>query len=122
LREATAHARQHTTHFTIANYSHFTISRSVSAFVSPIPWPKFIATDPGGVMSDTIRTILALTLFLVAFPALYIFFKAADPHLKAIVGAAVFLFSCFLLLWEDLVRFDKSSGSHQLKLGKGGRK
>jgi hypothetical protein len=54
-------------------------------------------------MSDTIRMILTLTLFLIAFPALYIVFKAADPHLKAIVGAAVFLFPCFLLLWEDLV-------------------
>jgi hypothetical protein len=54
-------------------------------------------------MSDTIRVSLTLTLFLIAFPALYVFFKAADPHLKAIVGAAVFLFPCFLLLWEDLV-------------------
>jgi hypothetical protein len=44
---------------------------------------------------------------------LYSFFKAADPRLKAIVGAAVFLFPCFLLLWEDLVRFEKSAGSHQ---------
>jgi hypothetical protein len=58
----------------------------------------------GAVMSDTIRMILTLILFLIAFPALYIFLKAADPHLKAIVGAAVFLFPCFLLLWEDLVR------------------
>jgi hypothetical protein len=40
-------------------------------------------------MSDTIRVSLTLTLFLIAFPALYVFFKAADPHLKAIVGAAV---------------------------------
>jgi hypothetical protein len=54
-------------------------------------------------MGDTIRMILTLTLFLIAFPALYIFFKAADPHLKAVVGAAVFLFPCFLLLWDDLV-------------------
>ncbi len=66
-------------------------------------------------MSDTIRTILTLTLFLIAFPALYIFFKAADPRLKAIVGAAVFLIPCFLLLWEDLVRFEKSIGSHRLE-------
>jgi hypothetical protein len=54
-------------------------------------------------MSDTIRTILTVTLFPIAFPALYIFFKSADPHLKAIVGGAVFLFPCLLLLWEDLV-------------------
>jgi hypothetical protein len=67
----------------------------------------------GAVMSDTIRTILALTLLLIAFPVLYSFFKAADPRLKAIVGAAVFLFPCFLLLWEDLVRFEKSAGPHQ---------
>ena len=66
-------------------------------------------------MGDTIRMILTLTLFLIAFPALYISLKAADPHLKAIVGAAVFLFPCFLLLWEDLVRFEKSNGSRQLE-------
>ena len=48
MREATAHARQHATHFTIANYSNFTISSSVFAFVSPIPLPKFIPTDSGG--------------------------------------------------------------------------
>ena len=66
-------------------------------------------------MTDTIRTILALTLFLIAFPVLYSFFKTADPRLKAIVGAAVFLFPCFLLLWDDLVRFEKSAGSDRLE-------
>lgn len=65
-------------------------------------------------MSDTIREILTSALFLVAFPALFIAFKAADPHLKAIVGAAVFLFPCFLLLWEDLMRSEKSPGTHRL--------
>jgi hypothetical protein len=103
LREVTAHAREHATHFTIAKYSHFTISSSISAFVSPIPLPRLIPTDSGDFMSDTIRVSLTLTLFPIAFPALYVFFKAADPHLKAIVGAAVFLFPCVLLLWEDLV-------------------
>jgi hypothetical protein len=73
------------------------------------------STDSGGVMSDTIRTIFILSVFLIAFPAFYIFFKAADPFLKSIVGAAVFLFPCFLLLWEDLVRFEKSSRSHRLE-------
>jgi hypothetical protein len=73
-------------------------------------------TDPGGaVMSDAIRAILTLILFLIAFPALYIVFKAADPQLKAIVGAAVFLFPCFLLLGEDLVRSEKSTGSRRLE-------
>ena len=56
-------------------------------------------------MSGTVRTILTSALFLIAFPALYIAFKAADAHLKAIVGATVFLFPCFALLWEDLMRF-----------------
>jgi hypothetical protein len=66
-------------------------------------------------MSDAIRAILTLTLFLIAFPALYIVFKAAAPQLKAIVGAAVLLFPCFLLLGEDLVRSGKSTGSRQLE-------
>jgi hypothetical protein len=66
-------------------------------------------------MSDAIRAILTLILFLIAFPALYIVFKAADPQLKAIVGAAVFLFPCFLLLGEDLVRSEKSTGSRRLE-------
>ena len=66
-------------------------------------------------MSDAIRAILTLILFLIAFPALYIVFKTADPHLKAIVGAAVFLFPCFLLLGEDLVRFKKGTGSRRLE-------
>jgi uncharacterized MnhB-related membrane protein len=43
-------------------------------------------------MSDAVRAILTLILFLIAFPALYIVFKTADPHLNAIVGAAVFGF------------------------------
>jgi hypothetical protein len=59
-------------------------------------------------MTDAVRAILTLTVFLIAFPALYIVFKEADPQLKAIVGAAVFLLPCFMLLWEDLVRFEKA--------------
>jgi hypothetical protein len=66
-------------------------------------------------MSDATRAILTLTLFLIAFPALYIVFKEADPHLKAIVGAAVFSFPCFLLLGKDLVRLEKSTGSRRLE-------
>jgi hypothetical protein len=66
-------------------------------------------------MTDAVRAILTLTVFLIAFPALYIVFKAAEPQLKAIVGAAVFLLPCFMLLWEDLVRFEKSASSHRLE-------
>jgi F0F1-type ATP synthase assembly protein I len=66
-------------------------------------------------MTDAVRAILTLTVFLIAFPALYIVFKEADPQLKAIVGAAVFLLPCFMLLWEDLVRFEKSTSSHRLE-------
>jgi hypothetical protein len=65
-------------------------------------------------MTDTIREILTSAVFLIAFPAFYIAFKAADPHLKAIVGAALFLFPCFLLLWEDLMRSEKITGAHRL--------
>jgi hypothetical protein len=66
-------------------------------------------------MGDAVRAIFTLTVFLIAFPAVYVVFKAADPQLKAIVGAAVFLLPCFLLLGEDLVRFEKSTGSRGLE-------
>jgi len=66
-------------------------------------------------MSDTTRTIVTLTVFLTAFPALYIVFKAANPHVKAIVGAGLFLIPCVLLLWEDLVRSEKSTGAHRFE-------
>jgi hypothetical protein len=66
-------------------------------------------------MSDATRAILTLTLFLIAFPVLYVVFKAADPYLKAIVGAAVFSFPCFLLLGKDLARLEKSTGSRRLE-------
>ena len=61
-------------------------------------------------MSDATRAILTLTLFLIAFPVLYVVFKA-----EAIVGAAVFSFPCFLLLGKDLVRLEKSTGSRRLE-------
>jgi hypothetical protein len=64
-------------------------------------------------MSDATRAILTLTLFLIAFPVLYVVFKASDPYMKAIVGAAVFSLPCFLLLGKDLVRLEKSTGSRR---------
>jgi hypothetical protein len=76
----------------------------------PPGWRKSARLIRGAVMGgDAIRAIVTSILFLMAFPALCIIFKTADPHLKAIVGAAVFCFPCLLLLGEDLLRSKRSA-------------
>jgi putative transcriptional regulator len=51
------------------------------------------------------RVILlaCVAAFLMLFDDIYLFITHADPHLKALLGAGLFLLVWLLLLWDDLV-------------------
>jgi hypothetical protein len=46
----------------------------------------------------------ALILFILSFSALYISCQAEDPHIRGLVGAAVFSLAALLLLGRDFAR------------------
>jgi uncharacterized MnhB-related membrane protein len=58
-------------------------------------------------MRGTLHAACAFALFIIFFVAVFIFFKAPDLHVSALIGSGLFFVVSLFVLWGDFVQSEK---------------